>query len=191
MMRRALDAAEPARYALLGLLLDGPSYGYDLARRFTPGSPLGDVVHLSPSHLYALLTRLERDGLIDGERQDSGARPPRHVYRLTEAGRAAVLSWLDEPVARPRDILLDFPLKLYLARRLSRARAADLVAHQRAIFRDYLQHLESDGRGIAEQPDDATFMHLIRAGRILRTQATLEWLDRCAAELAVSIQDHA
>ncbi len=185
-MRRALDAAEPARYALLGLLLDGPGYGYDLARRFAPGSPLGDVVHLSPSHLYALLARLERDGLIGGERQESGARPPRHVYRLTAPGRAAVLSWLDEPVARPRDILLDFPLKLYLARRLSRARAADLVAHQRAIFDDYLQRLETDGRVMTEPPDDAAFMHLVREGRVLRTQATLEWLARCADELAVA-----
>ena len=57
-MRRPLDAAEPARHALLGLLLDGPHHGYDLARRFAPGTALGDVLRLSTSHLYALLARL-------------------------------------------------------------------------------------------------------------------------------------
>src|SRR2546421_6636357 len=117
-MRRPLDAAEPARHALLGLLLDGPCHGYVLARRFAPGTALGDVMHLGASHLYALLARLERDGLVAGERQEAGSRPPRRVYHLTEAGREVALRWIDEPVARPRDVLLDFPLKLYLARHL-------------------------------------------------------------------------
>src|SRR5690349_20886230 len=98
-MRHGLDAAEPARYALLGLLLEGPAHGYDLARHFTPGTALGDVMRLGASHLYALLGRLERDGLIAGERQESGSRPPRHAYHLTPQGRAAVQGWVDEPVA--------------------------------------------------------------------------------------------
>src|SRR5579871_365439 len=111
-LRYSLDAAEPARYVLLGLLLDGPRHGYDLARSFAPSTPLGEVVHLGASHLYALLGRLERDGLVAGQRQDDGVHPPRRVYRVTPSGRAAVLGWVDLPVERPRDLLLDFPLKL-------------------------------------------------------------------------------
>src|SRR5438270_5405051 len=90
-MRWSLETAEPARHALLGLLLDGPCHGYDLARRFAPGTALGDVMHLGASHLYALLARLERGGLVAGERREAGWRPPRRVYHLTEAGRQGAL----------------------------------------------------------------------------------------------------
>ncbi|HWE62283.1 MAG TPA: PadR family transcriptional regulator [Chloroflexota bacterium] len=186
-LRRPLDAADPARHVLLGLLLDGPRHGYDLARSFAPGTVLGSVVHLGSSHLYALLSRLERDGLVRGEVEDQRARPPRHVYHITEAGRAEVVRWVAEPVARPRDVLLDFPLKLYLARHLNPQDAADLVARQRALFEPYLDGLMREqevGDHVSSPPEDHAFIELLRQGRIARTEATLAWLDRCAALLA-------
>lgn len=186
MARRTLDAAEPARYALLALLLDGPHHGYDLARRFAPGTALGDVMHLGPSHLYALLARLERDGLVSAEIQSGGSRPNRRVFELTDAGRDAALRWLDEPVARPRDVLLDFPLKLYLARRIEPARATALIEHQRALFSDYLRRLEAEA-AMPPSGDDAAFIALVREGRITRTRAALEWLDRCGVAAGAHI----
>lgn len=175
---RDRGAAEPARYALLGLLLETPAHGYDLSRRFTPSSALGDVIHLSPSHLYALLARLERDGLIAGEMQDAGNHPQRRVYRLTDAGREAIERWIDEPVSHPRDMRIDFPLKLYIARRAAPARAAELIARQRTVFQDYIARLEAEEKA-ADSPEDATFLDLMRLGRIGRAQAALDWLDHC------------
>ena len=183
-MRGPQGAAEPARFVLLGLLLDGPRHGYDLARSFAPGSALGEVVHLSASHLYALLGRLERDRLIRGHREEVGAYPPRRVYELTEAGRDAVLHWIDEPVEHPRDMRIDFPLKLYLARQLKGQgsvpghRAATLVERQRSLFSSYVDRLQRE----PEPPvagDDAAFIALMREGRIGRLRAALTWLDRC------------
>jgi DNA-binding PadR family transcriptional regulator len=182
-MHYTLDAADSARHTLLGLLLGGPCHGYDLARHFAPATPLGDVVHLSPSHLYALLAQLERDGLISGERQDSGPRPPRRVYQLTERGRADVLRWVDEPVARPRDMHLGFPLKYYLACRLGRPYAEALIARQRDLFTAYLTDLEN--AAVPEgAPHERAFLAVMREGRIGRTRAALAWLDRCAAVVA-------
>lgn len=181
-MTRSPGAAEPARYALLGLLLTGPRHGYDLAREFAPGSALGEIVHLSMSQLYALLGRLERDGLIAGERQEVGAYPPRRVYRLEERGREAVLRWIAEPVEHPRDMRIDFPLKLYLAQRLDAEQAADLVARQRALFSSYLQGLDEQGEP-AGMEGDALFIALLREGRVGRLRAALDWLDRCGAGL--------
>jgi len=185
-MPRPAGAAEPARFALLGLLLGGPQHGYDLARHFVPGSALGEVVRLSPSHLYAILGRMERDGLIAGERQEVGAHPPRHVYHLTASGREAVLRWIDKPVEHPRDMRIDFPLKLYVARQLGPGNpaerlgvAAALVGRQRALFSAYAARLERQAppSGPAE---DAAFIALMRAGRLGRLRAALAWLDGCA-----------
>ncbi len=181
-MRHAIDAAEPARYALLGLLVDGPCHGYDLARHFVPGSALGAVLRLGSSHLYALLGRLEKDGLIAGERRDDGVRPPRRVYQVTEAGRAAVLRWVDEPVGRPREMLLDFPLKLYIARRQDPARAGRLVARQRRLLQGFMEQLERE-KGASTDGEEDAFIALMRDGRIARTKASLDWLDQCATAI--------
>jgi DNA-binding PadR family transcriptional regulator len=75
---RAL-AAEPGRWR----------YGYDLATE----------VHLKSGSLYPILVRLADRGLLETSWEPSeGSRPPRHLYRLSTAGReyAAAL-----PAARP------------------------------------------------------------------------------------------
>jgi DNA-binding PadR family transcriptional regulator len=186
-MRRPIDAARPARYALLGLLLQGPRHGYDLTRSFAPGTPLGATIHLGVSHLYALLARLEHDGLIVGESLEQDLLPPRRVFQLTEAGRAAILRWLDEPVPRPREVLLDFPLKLYLAQRHDPSHAASLIARQRALFVDFLTELEQEQAAPALDLD-TLYLSLLRDARILRIQATLTWLDHCATLLQARTQ---
>jgi PadR family transcriptional regulator AphA len=182
-MRRPLDAAPAARHALLGLLQEQPRHGYDLARAFAPGTPLGSVVHLGASHLYALLAQLERDGLVEGERAEPGSRPPRRIYHLTPAGQAALTAWLAEPVSRPRDLTVDFPLKLYLARRLDPHGVPALLRRQRAVFETYLHDLEQEAVAAAT-PVDAAFLSLLRESRIGRTRAALEWLDHCATWVA-------
>ncbi|HLJ66661.1 MAG TPA: PadR family transcriptional regulator [Chloroflexota bacterium] len=174
---RERGAAEPARYALLGLLLERPAHGYELARRFDAGSALGDIIHLSASHLYALLSLLERDGLIAGEEQQAGARPLRRVFALTGAGRDVVLHWLDEPVAHPRDTRIELPLKLYIARSFEPARARRLLERQRSTFEAYIERLASTPL-TAQSPEDTAFMELMREARIGRARAVLTWLDR-------------
>jgi DNA-binding PadR family transcriptional regulator len=183
-VRRPIDAADSARYVLLGLLLlHGPSHGYVLARAFAPGTVLGGVVHLGASHLYALLAQLERDRLITGAVEEQGVRPPRRVYAITDAGRAAVLHWMAEPVPRPRDVLLDFPLKLYLAQRHGPVQALELVRAQREVFSAQLADLEHD-LPPREAIEQETFEDLVRDGRVKRIHATLAWLDHCATVLA-------
>ena len=183
--QRDRGAAESARFVLLGLLLDRPAHGYDLTRHFAPDSALGDIIHLSPSHLYALLARLERDRLIAGEMQDAGNHPQRRVYHLTPAGEKAVQRWVDEPVSHPREMRIDFPLKLYIARGFGRARVAELVDRQRAVFQAYIARLEGEVKPSATA-DDADFINLMRLGRIGRAQAALDWLRYCGGPGEVS-----
>jgi DNA-binding PadR family transcriptional regulator len=173
-------AAEVARYALLGLLLLDPCHGYNLTRRFERSTALGDIMHVSPSHLYALLSRLESDGLIEGEQQHSGARPQRRVYELTGAGREAITGWLAEPVGRPRDMRIEFPLKFYLVHAIDPSSAAQLLDRQRGVFRQYIERLECEPKS-ARVGFDGAFIHAMRQGRIGRAISAIEWIDTCAA----------
>ena len=64
-------AADPARWR----------YGYDLAAE----------VHLKSGSLYPMLIRLADRGLLERSWEPGqGSRPPRHLYRLSLAGREYV-----------------------------------------------------------------------------------------------------
>ena len=75
-------------------------YGYDLATQ----------VHLKSGSLYPILVRLADRGLLETAwEQGEGSRPPRHLYRLSSAGRdyVAALPAVHRPktVARPHNRL--------------------------------------------------------------------------------------
>ncbi len=69
---------------------DAWRYGYDLSRE----------TGIKPGTLYPLLMRLAKHGLLESEWRPSlkEGRPPRHAYRLTEAGGALARSSPVEPV---------------------------------------------------------------------------------------------
>jgi PadR family transcriptional regulator, regulatory protein AphA len=181
-VRRIRGAAEPARYTLLALLLHGPHHGYDLARAFAAESTLGAVIRLTMSHLYTLLSGLEREGLIVGEAQSAGARPRRRVYWLTDAGREAVHAWLREPVPHLRDLRLEFLLKLYFARLLDPEIAGALIEGQREIVQRLIDEMER--ADVRPRPGvDNAFVALVRSSRLSRARAALEWLEGDVAAL--------
>jgi DNA-binding PadR family transcriptional regulator len=180
-------AEMPAEHAILGLLAledgDGRGYGYDLARHFAAGEPLADVLRLEPGMLYHHLKKLDRAGWVDAAVEPQETRPPRRVYRLTEAGRKELRRWLGSPVARTREIRLEFLVKLFFARRLDPGRAIRLVAEQRETCREWeaslvgqLNRLDAElaARGASA---DAGFRRAVLELRLAQTRAAAEWLD--------------
>ncbi len=171
-------ASMPAEHAVLALLAagGGMGHGYDLARQFQAGQPLGEVLRLEPSMLYHHLKKLERNGWVTTEVEPQGNRPPRQVHTLTAAGRAEVDGWLAEPVERTREIRLDFLIKLYFARRLVPESAPALIDRQRTILTGALTRLRNQ---IATGTDgeDAAFARDVLALRQLQTRAAIDWLD--------------
>lgn len=68
----------------LGILNDGPNYGYEIASRLAAAG-LGTV---KGGTLYPLLGRLEEAGWVDVEWRPGEGGPGRKYYTLTGAGRA-------------------------------------------------------------------------------------------------------
>ena len=81
-------------HALLSLLDDGDSYGYELRAEFerTVGPQWGQ---LNIGHVYQLLERLQREGLIEVVRcEPQPRRTERVIYAITDAGRDTLRAWL-------------------------------------------------------------------------------------------------
>jgi DNA-binding PadR family transcriptional regulator len=98
------------RYALLSLLLDCDATGYDLAKQFD--ASVANFWHALPQQLYQELSRMEDDGLVSGEEVVQAARPNKRVFSVTDAGRAALSDWIDEP-ADLRSMKDELLVKIY------------------------------------------------------------------------------
>lgn len=84
-------------WAVLGLLIEKPSYGYELSQRFE--RRFGELLRAGTSHIYAALNSLEKETLIEPMPSDQGAetrRQPKIHYRATAAGARAYRGWLGE-----------------------------------------------------------------------------------------------
>ena len=84
MIPRAMIAAS-TKPLLLSILDEGESYGYHIIKKVRDLS--GGRMEWSFGMLYAVLHRLERDGLIRSKWRPSGEGRLRKYYRLTEKGR--------------------------------------------------------------------------------------------------------
>ena len=85
----------PVSWALLGLVIQRASYGYELVQRFE--RTYEDALELSsPSQVYAALDTLERRCLIErmAVDEDDASRQPKPHYRATAEGVHGYRDWL-------------------------------------------------------------------------------------------------
>jgi len=79
--------AEPA---LLSLIADGATHGYELLDRLPP---LLRGERVDVGNVYRILRGLEEDGLVVSEWRGDLPGPAKRTYELTAEGRAALESW--------------------------------------------------------------------------------------------------
>lgn len=161
---------------LLGVLAERAAHGYDLKRahddRFPSARPL------AYGQVYATLSRLERDALVELAETTRGTGPDRTVYAITDKGRAELAGWLDAveaPGPYPAEELVRKTItSLHLG-----SDADDFLARQRAAHLAAMRRLTLDR---AETPElgarlaiDHTLAHL---------DADLRWLEETRERVA-------
>jgi DNA-binding PadR family transcriptional regulator len=163
------------REALLALLHDGPSYGYQLKASFE--SATGRVWPLNVGQVYQTLERLERDGLVTIAEQDG-----QRSYAITPAGADELGAWWEavpgeEPP--PRDELL---IKVLLAVAVDPRHAMDVITEQRNALLTLLQQR----RRATRRRRDSLIDQLMTDALLLRAEADLRWLDQCEERLTAA-----
>lgn len=158
-------------WAVLGVLVDRPRHGYDIAGELKRSAPIGDVWRVTRPLVYRALERLEALGYVEPRRTEPGeGGPPRTVYGPTRRGRAALRAWLTTPVTHLRDVRSGLLLKLVLLDRLDLDRTP-LLAAQRRAFAPLFEQLDS-------QPPPDRVAALWRHHSAAAAAAFLDALDR-------------
>jgi len=160
--------------AMLALLDEGPTHGFDLKRRYD--ALLGHERELKAGQVYSTLARLERDGLTAGVGIEAGAGADRKLYAITEAGVAELDAWLATPdvtASRPSEVFT----RVILALASGRSAAEVLDAHRMA----YLARMRAL---TAQRHTDDVIARLAGDYEIEHLEADLRWIEYAASRLA-------
>ncbi len=180
--RSAAAMRSPINWALLGLLIQRPSYGYELVQRFE--RTYGSTLELSSrSQIYTALDSLMRRNLVEhaqDERVENALRQPKPHYKVTQDGVSAYERWLIEQVSdderRSRLIAQHFAAlpPEHALRVLERCAEVCLDAAGRVAAED-------DERR-SERPE-ALAERLAGEEERLRAGAVLSWIEYARSEL--------
>ena len=168
-------------HALLGFLYQKPTHGSEIHRRLSDPEGLGLVWRVKQNQLYAQLSKLEKQGYVTTKLEPQKNRPPRKIFRLTEAGQEAYLEWRQSPVRHGRKLRLEFLAKLYFARKEGPEATRQLIDLQRAACCSWLEQAQKQA---GARRDTRPFDWLVHKFRVGQLEAMLAWLDTCQETLA-------
>jgi len=170
------------KYAVLGLLLEQPSYGYEVLVRFRQAFDAGQWA-VSPQGLYASLDRLERDGLIEPVAAPAGEarrRQPKTPYRVTAQGARELRQFLESPInADPSRA--EFLVRLQCAVSKDAAALLELLDGYENACLEELARIGAEG-GTDRQVIDLV-ERLALEDRRLGLQARLNWIEFAREQL--------
>jgi DNA-binding PadR family transcriptional regulator len=168
------------KYAILGLLSEGPRHGYELKAMYDEA--LVPSAKLNFGQVYPTLDRLRRDGCVEQDVVSQDDRPDRKVYSLTERGRKELRDWLDTPAPLNLDVRNETFVKLMLARRMSDGKPLDILKAERRSCLSRL-HEVTQARAQAQENGEPMQTVLMLDLAVVRLEAFLKWLDGCEETL--------
>ena len=163
-------------HILLGLLYKEPKHGYELHKIIKQSPGLSTIWYVKPGKLYALLGRLEKDGLLISKHIPSQKTPTRKEYHITKIGESTFLEWVKLPVKNARDMRLVFHARVYFALELGEETAFNLIEEQRKVCRQWIEQNLSLMNGLKGRDFITEQIYNFRIGQ---TEAMLTWLDKC------------
>ena len=160
---------------LLGLLLYGPSYGYELHQIVRAHGEL--YADLKKSNLYYLLYRLASEGYLSvrAEEGTRGARGERLIYELTDQGGTRFNELLREVILtyEPAHIGVDTAV-MFLAT-LPHDESLHLLMERRRVVG---ARREAVAKELAAGAEGNPLLHIASDHLLSLIDAELAWLDR-------------
>jgi DNA-binding PadR family transcriptional regulator len=180
-----------AKYAVLGLVIERPGYGYQLAQRLE--ERFGSSA-FAPSGVYSALDQLSRDELVRSAREMGGGparrAAPRMIYEATDEGIDHFEAWMlgSSPTPPLRD---ELHMKIALCRPRNLPRLIDMVYGQELAcmgrLRDLKRLAEEEAAGDPQEWSRLMSV-LARDAETAMWKARIEWL-QTARELLERLRE--
>ncbi|MFI9274514.1 PadR family transcriptional regulator [Kitasatospora sp. NPDC052896] len=170
-------------HAILTALLEKPSSGLELTRRFDKS--IGFFWSATHQQIYRELGKLEQAGLIRALPQTTPTRGQRKEYEVLPAGRAELATWVAEP-AEPKEIRDALLVRLRAAAVVGTDGLVDELRRHLALHRTRLaEYAEIERRDFPAErsAEENRLHHLVLRGGIRLETFWIDWLTEVLAEL--------
>lgn len=128
------------KYAILGLLDQGPKTGYEIKVYFR--DTIKNFWNVSDGQLYPTLKNLVEEGLIAKREEKEEGGGTRQVYQITDWGKKAFLEWLRTPERSIPELKEPFLLKLLFFDRLEEDEALRQIDIQIRLTEDAIEEFK-------------------------------------------------
>jgi len=159
-------------YALLGVLMKGPKHGYDVHSYFS--THMEQFWRLSMSQTYALLKRMEKNGLVISKEKWQEKRPAKKIFSITHTGEKTFLKWAYSPVNHVRDLRIEFMAKLFFLKELNLISAPSIIDKQIEILQEKENVIQNSKEKVMDEFQKALFTFKIK-----QIISAIEWLKEC------------
>lgn len=169
-------------WALLGLVIERPSYGYELAQRFR--RVYGETLVLSNAkRIYEALDALRVRSYIQeaaAHEPESHVRHPRPRYRATELGVSAYQDWLLLQIEEERQRHRLFARQLAMLEPTAALQVIDEYERECLAGADEIPPAEAERAGVAER--------LAHEEEQMSLEGTLTWIEYARNELRALLE---
>lgn len=171
----------PVNWALLGLVIERPSYAYELAQRFERTYE-GALSLSSVSHVYTALATLKSRELIEEIPEVRAGRRPRR-FTATATGLADYRAWLLSQLSEDRRRQRLFVLQLAALTRNPREALEIVADYERECLEEAANTPLLGGHGVAGVGGSELAARLIAEEHRLAVGAKLAWAQYARREL--------
>ncbi len=161
-------------FVLLGIIQQKPTHAYDLYRKLTGSEELKALWTFRQSRLYAVLDKIERNGLITTSVDPTSTLPVRKICTLTPEGEAVFEQWLHSPVNHINEIRSDFLGKMYFLKDRPKIERTAVIEAQIYSCRKMQENIE---KKLRQHPESDDFLHIVYSFRSIFIRSTLDWLE--------------
>ena len=167
-----MRSANKTRYAILGMLLEGPRSGYEI--KALMGRSTVYFWRESDSTIYPMLKVLAEEGKIRSKVVYVGKKK-KEIFSMTRAGRVELKAWIKSPTGSetPRN---EFLLKLFfITDRKEMVRLCQERLKQAVMIYEEYKAIEKRLENVEDSPHKTVRLKALKYG-IAQLKAEMEWL---------------
>lgn len=166
-------------HAILGLLVEGERHGYEIATTLT--ERIGGGPYNSGQVHQAL-------GLLEGRgwalsRENEVLNRTRRLYRITAAGRAEFLSWLERPMSIGRPIRDEMVVKMSFLAEHDPERLFGIFEERQREYVRRLGRAQRATRRVKGEGAAELIRKLARDAFRFREEGELRWIEHCLSQM--------
>lgn len=164
------------RYAVLGMLHYGDMTGYEIRKRLQ--EIVGYFWQEASASVYPALKALEKDKLIEANREIQETGPLRIRYKISKKGREIFKLWINQEPT-PTAIRNEFALKLVFGNLTDQAYILKYIQKEAEATKTLMQNLEVIIKTLPKE-ENSLMWNLVADYGYTLAKASTDWCERAS-----------